>query len=87
MRIEDLEFVPHIDYATRHEEAVYNEMKEDGRLYSAESKMSWDNYDINVHVKIPMIFSEQRILEVFQSVLDDLIKVKRKESEDSIWRA
>lgn len=87
MNINEMDVYPHIEYSDRKNEAIYNELQDDGKIYSAESKMTWDNYDIELRIKIPMILSDERILEIFQGILDDLIKVKKKEHDNSIWRA
>lgn len=79
--------VPAIQMPNRCIEVVHNELKEDARIYAAETKITWDDYDFEVRMKIPMIFSEQRTMEVFQSVLDDVVKTMRREKEGSIWRA
>lgn len=87
MNINEMDVYPHIEYSDRKNEVIYNELQDDGKVYSAESKMTWDNYDIELRIKIPMILSDERILEIFQGILDDLIKVKKKEHDNSIWRA
>ena len=75
---------PHIETPKRVMESVYNELKPDGRLYSAESKVTWDKYDFEIHIKVPMIFSEKRTMEVFQEVLDDVIRQMRSESNGGL---
>lgn len=67
-------------------EAIHNELKPDGRICAAESKVTWDSYDLEIKIRIPMIFSEVRTMEVFQSVLDSVIETMRAEHNNKLFK-
>lgn len=75
---------PNLDFYknTSHREVTYNEMKEDGKIYSAYSKMTWDKYDVEVQIKIPRIMSDTKVLEIFQSILDNVVRTIRGENDN-----
>lgn len=79
------DIIPHIEYPSRKIEALYNEMNdEDGKLYSTQTKITWDDSEIELSIKIPMVFSYKRIYEIFQSLLDETLRVKEQMCEKSI---
>ena len=78
--LHEIGIVPHIKTPKRVMEDTYNELKPDGTLCAAESKVTWDKYDFEIHIKLPIEMSDQKVLEVFQDILDRVVKQMRDES-------
>ena len=80
---------PTIHTTKKSMETTYNEMKLDGRMFAAQCEATWDSYGFDIKISIPMEMSEPKILEVFQSILDDVIKTMQKEkgSDSSVFFA
>lgn len=79
--------VPSIHTTTKTFETTFNEMKVDGRMLSAQCQAKWDSYSMDIRISLPMEFSELKTLDVFQEILDDVVKTMRKEkgSEKSVF--
>lgn len=79
--------VPSIHTPKKTFETAFSEMKIDGRTLSAFCQASWDSYTMDLKISIPMEFSELKTLEVFQEILDDVVKTMRKEkgAEKSVF--
>lgn len=75
---------PVIEEPKRLYTACYQEKTRDFRLYSAYAEVKWDKYDFDIKVKIPMIMSEQKILEIFQDILDNVISERRAETNGGL---
>ena len=82
-----LGIVPTIHTPRQVIEKTFSELKVDGRIYAGNSIVTWDSYDFDIKIRVPMILSELKVKDIFQTVLDDVVKTMRemKDGNKKIW--
>lgn len=64
--------------------ARYKELLPDETFAEGGSVIEWDEKNLEVRMKLSINFSDKRMLEIFQGVLDNTVKAAQHEREKNV---